>query len=322
MSDVQAASSAADAVDVFQGKTPSFEEFSYYRETGELPERFKPAEQPAETASDDAPEETVASEGEQPEIASESESEEEAQEPPQKGSNAQKRILQLLAEKKELQRKLEAAAKQDVKPESSTAQPTPQADPTEPKVDDFQDYEQYVKALAKWEAGKMFAEYRQRQEQEQAQAQLQAQFEEARQRYEDADDVIIPAVELLAKADKMPPVIKKVIADSKDYVDLVYALGSDPVALEKFISLAEKNPREGLAYVFEVERGVREAISKGKTAEPSGKAPEKKQTQAPKPPVPVTGGNSRGFDVNDESLSAEEWARKRNEQRVRTRGTL
>src|SRR6185312_16303360 len=135
MAETTAASSPAEVADVFNGQEVSLSEFSKYREDGTVPERFKPAE-PAESAPADAPEETAETEDEP-----ESEPEAEAQEQPQKpASPAEKRIKQLLAEKKELQRKLEAAAK-PTQPDSSTAQA-----PRAPQ--NYQEYRQAFKPSA------------------------------------------------------------------------------------------------------------------------------------------------------------------------------
>ena len=327
---VAAASSAE--VDVFKGEQPSMAEFSHYRETGELPERFKPAED-ADPAPADAPKQTVvATEGDEPESEPEPEPDE-AQEQPPKGSGAEKRIKQLLAEKKELQRKLEATAKPDVKPDPSTAQtaaPQPQYTRPKPTAEDMQDgkpkyatYEDFVEELADWKAEqRMVAAQREQVNQEQRKA-LQTKLDDARSRYEDADEVIFPAAQTINDA-RIPQAVKEVFADSDVFPDLCYVVGSDPDELKKFISLAQSNPRAALAKVFEYERGIREELAKtGKeAAEPNGgKAPERKQTTAPKPPSPVNGGSSRGaFDVNDESLSADDWFKKRNHQIERQKG--
>jgi hypothetical protein len=45
--------------------------------------------------------------------------------------------------------------------------------------------------------------------------------------------------------------------------------------------------------------------------------PQARKTSAPRPPSPVGGASSRGFDPSDESLSTEEWARQRNQDRRR-----
>ena len=53
MAETQAVSSPAEAADPFEGQTPTLAEFNEYRNSGELPERFKPAV--AESAPADDP---------------------------------------------------------------------------------------------------------------------------------------------------------------------------------------------------------------------------------------------------------------------------
>jgi len=317
----EAASSPAETPDVFNGETPTLTEFNAYRETGEVPERFKAAK--ADSAPAATPEKTVESEAEEAEPAPESEPEE-TQEHPPKGSGAEKRIKQLLAEKKqallekeELQRKLEAAAKPDAKPGPSPAQPA-----------NYQEWkaafnpDKWIEEFAKANPGasyekanaEMFShmqevrdQFRGREQADQrALAAMQAKMDEARSRYEDADDLIFPTGEAIRQA-QMPQLVRDIFEASDVLPDLLYVV-SDPDELKKFISLAQTNPRAAIAKIVEYERGIHEELAKG------GKAPEQKKTAAPKPPSPVGGSSSRAFDVSDESLSAEEWMRKRNAQ--------
>ena len=317
----QAASSPAEAQDPFNGLEPTHQEFSDWRETGKLAERFKPAE-PAASAPADTPEKTAdPAEDESPEHAPESDPEK-AQEPPAKPiSPAEKRIKQLLAEKKELERKLAAQAPTDVKPESSTAPAAPQQLPPgtrpKPKPDGmnqegkpYETYEDYVEDLADWKAELSLAKFKHEQAEQQAQSVVRQKIEDARTRYEDADETIFPTAKAIHDA-QIPQIVKAVIEDSDVYVDLCYVAGSDPDELAKFIALAQSNPRAAIGKVFEYERGIKEALAKNGNAET---APEKKRTQAPPPPTPVGGTSSRAFDVNDDSLSADEWFKKRNAQ--------
>lgn len=313
---VVAASSAAEAKDVFEGKNPTFAEFSSYRQTGELPDRFKTAEN-ADTASDDAPEQTAdETEGDEPEPEPDSDPDEDSQEPPQKGSGAEKRIKQLLAKVKELERS--QPAKQDVVQESSTPQAAPATRP-KPTAEDkgtdgtlkYQTYEDFVEDLADWKTEQKFASYKQEQVQQAAQKALTVKLDEARARYDDADATIFPTAKTINDA-HIPQAVKEVFSQSDLFVDLCYVVGSDPKELKEFISLAQSNPRAAIGKVFEYERGIREELSKQEPE--SGKAPETRRTGAPKPPTPVSGSSSRAFDVSDESLSSEEWARKRTAQ--------
>jgi hypothetical protein len=315
-----AASSPAEVQDVFNGENVSLADYSKYRQDGELPERFKPAET-SESATDDTQEETETSEGEEPESASESETEEETQEQPQKG--AEKRIKQLLAKTKELERKL--AEKQDVKPESSTATPEPTAQYTRPKptADDkgkdgkpkYETYEDFVEDLADWKAEQRVTAAERQRSLEAQQREINAKVNEARNRYENFDEVAKPFLREFVTDQNVPQVLKQMVNDSEVFADLAFTLADD----EKFMAMAKSEPGKAIRYIAKVEGLIQEELAKGTTArDDSGKfaakpTPEPKKTSAPKPPSPVGGGSSRAFDVSDESLSAEEWARKRNQ---------
>jgi len=314
---VVAASSPAEAEDVFQGQNVSLSEFSKYRQDGELPPRFKPA---AESEPADTQEETEETEAEEPEPAPDSDLEE-AQEPKPK-SKYEKRVLQLLEKNKELERKL--SEKQDVKTEPSPApeiQHTRSKPTAEDKAEDgtpkYTTYEDFVEDLADWKAEQRMETAKREQVQQEAQKALQSKLDEARTRYDDADDVIFPASQAILNA-KIPVAVKEVFGQSDMFIDLCYVVGSDPEELKKFISLAQSNPRAAIGKVFEYERGIAEELSASKTdksRDDKGQfTPEAKKTSAPKPPSPVNGASSRAFDVSDESLSAEEWARKRTQQ--------
>jgi hypothetical protein len=290
------------------------DEYNSYRQSGELPERFKPAEK-AESATVDPQEETEESEAEEAETASESETEEEAQEHPlTKG--AEKRIKQLLAKTKELEAQLASKqdVKQEVKTESSPVRTTRPKPTAEDKAADgnpkYSTYEDFVEDLADWKAEQRIETVKREQAQQEAMKALNSTLEKARERYEDADDVIFPAAKTINEA-KIPQAVKEVFAGSDMFIDLCYVVGSDPDELQKFVKLAETNPRAAIGKVFEYERGIKEELAKSTDG---GKAPEPKKTSAPKPPSPVGGGSTRAFDVSDESLSPEEWMRKRNSE--------
>ena len=312
-----ASSTADDAVDVFGGQNPTFDEYSSYRATGELPARFKPAE------STDAPEKTVVvPEVEETETEPDSEPDEVQEPTPAKVPEAQKRILQLLAEVKELKRK-DAERDASARPAPAQAQPQQPSAPAKPAVDDknsdgspkWKTYEDYIEGLAEFKADQRIAQDRFRQAEEQKLSATRQKLDEARSRYEDADSVIFPAAEAIQNS-QISPVIKQVIADSDVFTDLLYVIGSDKAELDKFLRLAQSKPREALALAFDYERGVKEELAKGNGAgtTESGKATEKKPTSAPRPPSPVGGSSTRSFDVSDESLSPEQWMRRRNEQ--------
>lgn len=306
MAETQAAPSPAETPDVFNGENVSMSEYSKYREDGALPERFQAEDAPPAPADDqEEPDELEEEEEAAPDSAPE--------EPQELKAKTAKRIQQLLDETKELKRQL--AEKQVAKPESTPA-PEPQAagEPTpEDKNADgsmkFKTYEAFTKALARWEIRQELAEQQREQRERTAKEALQTKLNEARERYDNADDVIFPANEAIQNA-RIPLAVKEIFAQSDVFVDLCYVVGSDPKALKDFISLAQTNPRAAIGKIYEYERGIHQELGK---LVPAGETPARK-TAAPKPPSPVGGGSTRAFDVSDESLSAEDWMRKRNKQ--------
>ena len=312
-----AASSPAEVQDVFGGEQVTLAEYHKYRSDGELPARFTKLPEEAESEPADKPEETAESEGESPEPEPESDPEDTQGLKPKTA----RRIQQLLEKTKELERKL--AEKQDAPKDSSPVTPEPQytrAKPTQdgkgPNGKPYETYEEYIEDLADWKAEQRIEAAKREAQQRESQQALQAQLNEARERYDDADDVIFPAAKEIAES-KIPEVVKRVFIDSDLYVDLCYVVGSDPKELKSFISLAQSNPRAAIGKVFEYERGIREELSPERDSKGQFKTkevPVSKKTSAPKPPSPVSGTTTRAFDVSDDSLSADEWMRKRNKQ--------
>ena len=331
----QAASSPAD---VFNGEQVSLAEFSKYREDGTIPERFKPAD-PAESAPADE-----SKEAEQSDIDPDSDPGEAQEQPQKEETPADKRIKQLLAERYQLRRKLEEVTKQDARPDSSPARP---AQPQPPQ--NYQEYRQafkpsaFIEEYAKqnpdasyedanaamadhlYEVRRHFDTIEQRVNAEK-QA-LESRVSEARDRYADFDEI---KDNFLAKtiSEKGTPLIPlpvlSMINDSDVMAHLLYTIGSDPAELAKFVDIAKSNPNKAIRYVTKVESLIAEELAKPKETTARGEdgkfkssAPEKPKTQAPKPPSPVGGSSSRAFDMNDESLSTEEWFRKRNAELAR-----
>lgn len=309
--ETQTASSPVEVEDVFQGKEVSMAEFSRYRADGELPERFKPADT-VESDPTDTPDETAKPEGESLEPSPDSETDATQEQKP--STPAQKRILQLLAEKKELERKL--AEKQDVKPESSPApveqftRPKPTAeDKKEDGTPKFNTYEDYIEDLSDWKDEQREVKRQREQLQKDGTDRLNAKVEEGRTRYENLDEVVVPAANEIYNDKAISPVVKQMIADSDVIVDLMYTIASDPAEYAKFVKMAKETPGKAIRFIALTESFIAEELA-GKVEE----TPAKPRTQAPKPAATVGGTTSRSFDVSDESLSADEWARKRTQQ--------
>lgn len=314
-----AESSPAEATDVFGGKEVSMAEFSTYRQSGELPARFKP--ETADSGTDDAPEKTADDSESAPD------SDPDNQEQPPKGKvksqTAEQRIAQLESTIEKIRKGAGLERKTEVAPVS---QPTPQpqqftrAKPTPegngPDGKPYASYEDYVFDAGRWAAEQVQAEWERKEAEKQAQQRATQLRSEAEETYPDFEAVAAPAADKIMGLINNPNVdgmLKRTLL-GPDGFHILYALGKDEALIAKFEKLAISDPAEAI-YVW---KGLKAEVSKVTATDADdakgGKAPETKKTSAPKPPTPVSGASSRAFDVSDDSLSPEEWARKRNQQ--------
>lgn len=151
-----------------------------------------------------------------------------------KDSGFQRRIRQLVAERNALQQQLQQYAQ----PQQGQAE----ADP-EPKRDQFETYEQYDRALARWEAEQVYERKQETQRHQQAQ-QFEQRFEQevnaawmeqrahAASRYADFDTVVdaigTQVTETMATGIKM----------AEDGADIAYYLGKHPREVARIRDMA------------------------------------------------------------------------------------
>lgn len=163
----------------------------------------------------------------------------------------------------------------------------------EPTPDAFENYSDYVKALAKYT-------YHQEKEQSEAQARnaevsqsWEAKKTEARKEIKDFDDVV-------NYMDTPSPAALAVMAESDHTAKIAYYLGTHPDELSRLNTLP---PAKAALEVARIEARF--------TAPPK---PTRTSTAAPPPPTPVGG---KGIPVVDESkLSDAEWAARRLQKRL------
>lgn len=319
---VVAASSPVEAADPFKGEQVSMSEFHKYRTDGELPERFKPAEDAGSAPAETSKETETEIDGESETPKTEQEKAERKPKP-----TAEERIAQLESTIEKIRK---GAGLEKTQAESSPAKSEPAAQqppPTRPKptADDtnqdgtpkFSTYEDFVEDLADWKAEQREVKTKREQQQEAQVKSFNAKVEEARGRYENFDDVMQPAVDAIVNDAKVSPVVKQMLDDSDVLPDLMFTIGSDPAELAKFVKMAKENPGKAIRHIALTESLIAKELE-GKSA--GEVPPAKPKTQAPKPPSPVGGASSRAFDVSDESLSAEEWARKRTKELQNRKG--
>lgn len=201
----------------------------------------------------------------------------------------QKRIDELTRKGKEAEERAARLAAENEQLRKTTAPVD-----TEPQLDDFQDYEQYVKALTVWTAKQTVAETIQqqtaRQQQEAAQAAQIAAAEsferkqlEAAAKYPDFDDVIDNATTIVTAA------MADAIQDSDMSGDLMYYLAKHPEEGERLAKLA---PGAVFREIGKIEV---------KLTTPSKPAP----TAAAAPIAPVSGNDTP--PVNPNEMTDDQW---------------
>ena len=330
---VAADSTPAEAADVFNGLNPTLAEFQQYRQSGEVPERFKPAETVAEAApAPETPE--PSSEGDEPETASDSEPEQQQEKGKPKRQTAEERIAQLEATIEKIRRGAGLKTEADSSPAPVKEQPkAPQTYADWKQVFEPENWiAEYAKAHpdASYERANaaMFDhmidvrdQFKAIEQQRETQTkELKAKVADARSRYGDKfDEVLVPTLTTILQDQGIKPAVKELINDSDVVADVIYALGNDPKQLEEFRAMSTTKQ---LRYIATLENGIIEGLDAGKQDAPrndkgqfaSKEPPAKPKTQAPKPPSPVSGVATGAFDVSDESLSADDWMRKRNAQ--------
>lgn len=308
--------------DPFAGGEPTFEEFSKYRESGEIPERFKSKEAPAaEEKSDAKPQE-----GKEPSKEAEQEKKE-----PQRDEQGKFKKVEFSAEqqdvfdrefrKKEakLRREYEARIAEISKQRETapTKQPVaatapPNEEPKLPKLSEFagtvEEFEKEVAEFPAKHAAWVDAQRTQSERTNSVKQKLTESEARAHKNHPDYKDEF-EALTRDIQADEEPKlpdhVLRTIAEETDDPHELSYYLAKNR---DEFRRLAALKPHEALREVLKLEAKIAY----------SSKAPaqvEKPKPQKPRPPEPVGGRQASGaFDVNDDATDGDAWLQERNKQ--------
>lgn len=293
--DVQAESSPAPQPQELDLSTLTREERQSWRETGVFPDKAEKKAAPKEESSDAEPEEGEA------ESSPVSETEERQEPTPhKKRSDAQSRIQQLVAEKKQREARIAelesqlSRPKEDVKAEPS---PAPADELKAPKVDDFETYDQYVEALADYKAEVKVRQLKAEQAQQAAMAAVQKQLNDAKARYQDFEAVASPVITALTDKAVHPAVINA-LDNAENMADVLYAIGGDQQTVNEIVEAAKKNPLQAIKKIAVYEYLVKEEMANASkpAVKEEKKVPEKPVTNAPKPVTELGGGGTSTED--------------------------
>ena len=285
-----------------------------FRRTGELPEAPKPKTEAAASSSD----KRTAPEAGKPK---QEHTEHKAEQPKAKLS-AEERIAQLESTIEKIRKgagldktpKAESspASVEQARPIQQQPQPQPQI-PQEPTIEDknvdgtlkYKTYEEFTRALARWEVNlAIAAQEQQRAQQTQATA-AQAKITDAQARYPNFKEVIQPAVNAIVGDQAIAPIVKTILNDSEVFPDLIFTIGSSAQELATFVEMARTNPGKAIRYIALTESLINEELAKGKNHGET--PPAKPQTAAPRPPAEVGGRAAAPPDALESAARANDF---------------
>lgn len=241
-------------------------------------------------------------------------------------SKTEKRFQELLQERNDLKRRLEAAEK----PPAATTKPgeeKPGDQTLKPQVQNYADWRKEFKP-AKWierygadhpgatyeDAYAAMADYqyevrRNFEQVDQARTTALQQVAEVRkqaaERYPDFEEVALPVADkvlALVQDPKVDGVLKRAIMDP-DGFHILYALGKDEAVATKFEKLAREDPAEAIFLWKTLKADVRKELARPagekKPVAANGEAeiPAQPKPRAPKPPSEVGGRGAVGEDA-------------------------
>lgn len=228
----------------------------------------------------------------------------------------QRRIDKLTRKNHELEERL-AAATPAPKPNGQSAEPMATTE-QEPRAEDFANYEELVKALAKWEI-KQAKKAEEAAEEKAAEndhakevlSKYNESLEATRSKYHDFDDVAQTTASIQFRDAVASKSFQVCVMESDNGPEIIYWLAKNPEEVAKF---KEMSPARIALEVGRISAKIELADageSKKETEEVKAEAVEKPVSKAPAPISPV-GGNSRAEKPLAE-LDPDEYVRKRNE---------
>lgn len=220
---------------------------------------------------------------------------------PEKEKGVQKRIDELTRKRREAEREADYWRQQAqvAKPKEEPKEVIPPGMPAKPTVDQFDSYEDYVEAVADWRADYKLAQRdlmaQQRQVQERQQQAFEGhtqRIESAKARYQDFDDVLADARDII-----MPPESLQAIVESDHSADVLYHLAKNKADAKRIAALP-------------IHQQLKEIGKLEARFERKEDPPVKRVSKAPDPITPVAGkkeppADHWQYENDDEWLKAE-----------------
>ena len=258
-----------------------------------------PSEAPAPAGEPEAPQEPEPAEPDPDQDTEEQDDPEDSHKQTKRKWGAQERISRLTREKyqyqartQELERRLAelSASRPQERPPSA---PQPQHTQGEPQESQYERYEDYVRAVSRWEAAQAWQEYR-RQEaaerQQMAEQMQEAEFQQRLTAYDASAPDFLSAMESV-KHLKFHPAFNDAIRGHESPGELMHALAREPKELERISRMSLQNPAAALRELGKFEAKL---SLNGEQAKPPA------VSKAPPPISPVGQGSTRSTKPPEE----------------------
>lgn len=214
-------------------------------------------------------------------------------EKPKSNGGFQRRIDRLIKEKSSAEERADAAEKKaaELEAKAGTKQEATKAS-DEPKREDFQTDQEYIKAQARWEVREELKQQKIKEEREAEDAKTQSVFKsynerlaEARAKIEDFDEVVG------ASDAPLPQSVILTIIEMDNGPEVAYYLGKNPDVRE---ALMEMRPLKAIGVAWEISKELAgEEKQEKKPVEEKEEETTKIVTKAPIPIKPVGGSNTK-----------------------------
>jgi len=272
-----------------------------------LPDEIGPAAEVEEEVEEKAAEKKADETAEPEEQETAEEPEKEAKPEKELPKGVQKRINEMTRKQREAERRAEAAEAELARIRSQKVEKTEETEAAEkkipakpePKVDDYSDYDQYMKALARWEAEQMAEQMADKKIKEfKAEQEHQRMAEEAarqdvvveekmnvgREKYEDFDEVALSADVPYNDATELA------VLSLPNSADVAYYLGQH---LDEAQRITKLKPIDAVLEIGQISERLKTADTKGKG---SPQSPEKKRLTKAPAPINALGGGASGSE--------------------------
>ncbi len=269
-----------------------------------------PVEEPME---EEKPEEKAAEGEEQPE-----------EKPKSKTSGGfQKRIERLVKHNSDLEDKLEKALKELALSKGEKA-PEKKAEDQAPKLDDFNSYEEWVRASARWEARAEVRAAQIEKEKTEETSKIKEIFDahnariaEARAKYEDYDEVVSSANTPWGEDNRADiaasQAFQVALFETDNGEEILYYLGQNHEEMDKFAGLSPAKVAMRVGVLSDRVAALLDKDEKGEEVEEEEKPVEKKKPVTPIRPI---GGGSTKSSVPLDKMDMEAYKKARRAGRV------